>query len=582
MKSDVRSYQKGHPNPLFYRENWESLNGNWSFVFDDENRGLQEGWSRQAPDKTLTINVPYAYETPASGINSQQEHQILWYFKKFPNPHYDGKTMLHVERCDYVFDGWVNGHYLGKHIGGYDAFRYDISEFLVDGDNFLSIRVYDDKDPSHVRGKQTWKDKPFACFYPTTSGLYGDVWLEDVPRASVQGYDARVSSEEKTVYFRLLFTPEAIGEQFIATISYRGKNVAATSFMVNNIYMEDSVAIPAKDFHAWSPAHPCLYDLEMTLARNGEVSDKVLSYLGANEIAQKKNYLTLNGKKRYLKFVLYQGYNPAGGLTNTEEGYQKDIDLIRSMGFNGVRVHEKVESELFYYLADKAGLLTDVELPSPHAYTPQEAEEASDQFGRIVTDHVGHPSLIAYVGYNESWGIDEIQVDEEQQRVATSLYAMANRIDWTRPAISNDGYEMTETDVLALHNYAENGSDLLAQYNGFKNKLLGDGNLFACKGKMAFVGNYRYSGQPCILSEFFGASFQKDVGKGWGYGPAVATPRGYIRRYRSLLRAIKKLGFVGYCATQFADTYQEKNGFVDDKRVPKVAIDSVARANKAF
>jgi beta-galactosidase/beta-glucuronidase len=223
--------------------------------------------------------------------------------------------MLHFERCDYVFDGWVNGHYLGKHVGGYDAFRYDISDFLVDGENLIVVRAYDDKDPSHVRGKQTWKEKPFDGFFPTTSGLYGDVWLEEVARASFQGYDARGSFDEKSVYFRLLFTPEAIGSQAILNVSYRGKAVCSTSFEVNNIYMEQELAIPAKDFHRWTPAYPCLYDLEMVLVRNGEVSDKVLSYFGINSISQRKNAITLNGQKRYLKFVLYQGYNPKGGLT---------------------------------------------------------------------------------------------------------------------------------------------------------------------------------------------------------------------------------------------------------------------------
>jgi beta-galactosidase/beta-glucuronidase len=582
MHHDVRSYEKGHPNPLFYRSTWLSLNGKWSFYFDDKNEGLQGGWSSKIPEGCRSITVPYSYETPESGINEQKEHNILWYFKTFNNPHYVGKTMLHFERCDYVFDGWVNGHYLGKHVGGYDAFRYDISDFLVDGENLIVVRAYDDKDPTHVRGKQTWKEKPFDGFFPTTSGLYGDVWLEEVAKASFQGYDARGSFDEKSVYFRLLFTPEAIGSQAILNVSYRGRAVCSTSFEVNNIYMEEELAIPAKLFHRWSPAYPCLYDLEMVLVRNGETSDRVLSYFGINSVSQRKNAITLNGQKRYLKFVLYQGYNPKGGLTFDEKGYLQDIALIKSMGFNGVRIHQKVESELFYYLADREGLLTDVEMPSTHLYNRIEADEVSSEFGRIVTDHVGHPSVIAYVAFHESWGLEDINGSGEQQYLPSALYHMANRIDWSRPAISNDGWEHTDSDILTLHNYAKDGDALRQHYFGLKNKLAANENFEAATGKGAFAGDYHYSGQPYVLSSFFGVSLAKDASKSWNYGESVATPRSFLKRYRSLLKAIKHLGFAGYCAREFADTYQEKDGFVNEKRTPKVSVDALKRANKNF
>lgn len=582
MRKNVLSYEKGHPNPLFYRKEWLSLNGAWDFVYDDANLGLQEGWSRETPKSELKIQVPYAIETPRSGVADGKEHKILWYFKHFNNPQWSEKTMLHFERCDYVFDGWVNGHYLGKHIGGYDAFRFDITDFLNDGDNVLSVRVYDDKDPTHLRGKQTWKEKPFDCFYGTTSGLYGDVWLERVPRASFQGYDVRGSYEDKSLYFRLLFTPEAVGSQAIINVSYRGKPVVATSFMVSSIFMEESLAIPKPDFHAWSPAFPCLYDIEMVLARNGQQSDRVLSYTGINEIRQKKSYITLNGKKRYLKFLLYQGYNPKGGLTENEDEALQDIRLMKDMGFNGARIHEKVESEVFYYLADREGLLTNLELPSAQTFSEFEKDEISSEWGRLVTDHVGHPSLIAYVAINESWGVQGVNNDPDLQAFTRSLYDMANRIDWTRPALSNEGWEHTCSDILALHHYAENGAELLKQYSDIKTALKNNGNFEIFVKRRAFAGDYHYSGQPIVMSEFFGACFEKDNKKGWGYGDAIKSVSAYLRRYRSLLKAIKKLGCCGYCATQFADTYQEKNGFVDEKRVPKASLEALKRANKSF
>src|SRR5574344_638551 len=548
MRKNVLSYQKGHPNPLFYRPLWQSLDGAWRLYFDDDNKGLMDGWSNRVPEGTRPIQVPYAYETPASGINETKEHQILWYFKTFNNPQWGEKVLLHFERIDYVFDGWLNGHYLGKHIGGYDAFARDITEFLRDGENLLSIRVYDDKDPSHLRGKQMWGAKPEGCFYPPTTGIYGDVWLENVARASLQGYDARGSYDDKLAYFRLLFTPEAIGSQVKITLSYRGKEVVSNSYTVESIYQEEEIAIPPKLFHAWSPAFPCLYDVEIALSRNGEMTDKVLSYFGINQVQARNHCLTLNGRKRYLKFVLYQGYHPEGGLTGTEEEILQDIRLIKAMGFNGVRVHEKIESELFYYLCDREGLLTTVEMPSPHAYNHFENFEIQSEFGRIITDHVPHPSIISYVIYNESWGVDNIASSDEEKDLVNGLYQMANRIDWTRPVVSNDGYEATETDIVALHNYAEDGKALLASYAGLKDALKKGENFFACTDKKAFALDYHYSGQPIILSEFFGASFKASAGKGWGYNTPVKDSRAYLLIKLSLLRGFKLFSTRRYSA----------------------------------
>jgi beta-galactosidase/beta-glucuronidase len=533
------------------------------------------------PEGTRPIQVPYAYETPSSGIGETKEHQILWYFKSFTNPQWSEKILLHFERIDYVFDGWLNGHYLGKHIGGYDAFCRDITDYLRPGENLLSIRVYDDRDPSHLRGKQSCEEKPSGCFYTPTSGIYGDVWVEEVNPARVQGYDVRGSYDEKAAYFRLLFTPEAIGETLTIDLSYRGEKVASKEVTVSNIYHEEELPIPPKAFHAWTPAHPCLYDLRLSLKRNEETTDTVLSYFGVNQVEARGNRLLLNGKRRYLKFMLYQGYNPRGGLTFTEEESLKDIALVKAMGFNGVRVHEKVESEVFYYLADREGLLTDLELPSAQQYNRFENDEIQAEFGRIVTDHVGHPSLIAYVANNESWGVQDIDISEEVREQQNKLYEMANRIDWTRPVISNDGWEATETDLVALHNYSENGAKLLEDYAGLKNALAHNENFVVYVGKKAFAGDYHYSGQPYFLSEFFGVSLKGDQKKGWGYYTA-ADAKSYLRTYRSLLRAIKKLGFSGYCVTQFADTYQEKNGFVDDERTPKASLAAIKRANQSF
>jgi beta-galactosidase/beta-glucuronidase len=70
-----------HPRPQFQRENWLSLDGKWQFTFDDDNFGVQNGWFRQFPEGR-TIEVPFTYETKASGIHEQNPHDYIWYSRK--------------------------------------------------------------------------------------------------------------------------------------------------------------------------------------------------------------------------------------------------------------------------------------------------------------------------------------------------------------------------------------------------------------------------------------------------------------------------------------------------------------------
>ena len=73
----VKCYQKDYPRPQFVREDWFSLDGQWRFCFDDENMGEQKEYYKAFPENAAAIVVPYAYETPASGIKDEDIHGIM-------------------------------------------------------------------------------------------------------------------------------------------------------------------------------------------------------------------------------------------------------------------------------------------------------------------------------------------------------------------------------------------------------------------------------------------------------------------------------------------------------------------------
>ena len=446
----TKSYHEGHPNPQGYRPDFLLLNGKWNFLFDDEDVGLSKKYYENFPKTKLIINVPYAYESPRSGIEDKSEHNVLWYQKSFDYEKKKDIVLLHIEKSDYLTKVWLNGNYVGEHKGGYDAFTFDVSKHLVKGNNSLVIRVYDSKDARQPRGKQTWKATPFECFYHGTSGIYGDVWLEEVDAVYIKCFILTPIAKERKLKVKALFSEESIGAKFTINATFAGKNVAKHEYLITNSIQEFELLIPG-ELKLWSTETPHLYDLELCIGS----ADKVLSYFGFNDVGIRGKYITLNEKETYLKFVLDQGYFWGGDLTATYEDFMIDINYLKAAGFNGVRKHEKVESKLFFYLADRYGLLNWVEYPSPHLFDNNKADVLKEQWTNIIKEHMSHPSVMAYVCYNESWGVHQILTDTDQQKFTVELYHLTKKIDPHRLAISNDGWEHTESDLLTVHNYQE-------------------------------------------------------------------------------------------------------------------------------
>ncbi len=276
----------------------------------------------------------------------------------------------------------------------------------------------------------------------------------------------------------------------------------------------------------------------------------------------------------YLKMVLDQGYWESSLLTPPdEEALILDIKKILEYGYNGVRKHQKIEDERFYYWADVYGLTVWCEAPSFYEFDRRAIECVTKEWVDIVKQHYNHPSIITWVPFNESWGIPRILCDKKQQVFTEAIYYLTKSLDATRPVISNDGWEHTKSDIITLHDYAEYGEDLLSHWTDWEQNL---SNTQSFNGeRYAFAGGFRYEGQPIILSEFGGIAFCKDE-KAWGYGNAETSEGGYLERLNSLTDAIYSMDFIsGYCYTQLTDVEQEQNGHMDMNRRDKVDAEKI-------
>jgi beta-galactosidase/beta-glucuronidase len=309
------------------------------------------------------------------------------------------------------------------------------------------------------------------------------------------------------------------------------------------------------------------------------VLDTVRSYTAMRQVSLLGDRFVLNGRPYYLQLVLNQGYWPEGGLTApNDNAYRRDIELIKAMGFNGVRMHQKIEDPRFLYWADTLGLCVWEEMPSPYRFSTESVARMTKQWTEAIQRDASHPCIVAWVPFNESWGVPDLPHSLAQRHCVQALYHLTKTLDPTRPVIGNDGWEAAATDIVAVHDYDANPPALAERY-----ETSDFAHLFATARpghKVLLLEGFDYQGQPIMLTEFGGIAFSKDWKHTWGYSRAK-TADDFASRYAHLLSVVRSLSiFSGWCYTQFTDTYQEANGLLYMDRTPKFPLEQIACATR--
>ena len=578
--------RREYPRPQFRRDEWMSLNGSWEFCFDDADDGQKRGLATGRKKLGMTINVPFTYEYPASGIGDETAHPVVWYRRETELPRLAGKrALLCFNGCDYETDVWVNGEHVVSHCGAFAPFHADVTDFLKAGKNVIVVRCRDSLDPAHPRGKQSWKDgKPFGCWYVPNTGIWQSVWMEffgvdcitarslipDIETCSISGEIVTMYGKADEAEICVRFHDKEIKRE---RISLDGRR---TPYMVR-MKEPDSV----DETHYWSPEHPELFYVDFTLYANGKVADVAHTRFGMRKIGfDVDGRVRLNDRPYYQRLILDQGYWKESGLTPPSvEAIRRDIELAKAMGFNGARKHQKFEDPYFYYLAEEMGFLTWCEMPSAYEYCAEEVAALTAQWQEIIQEACNFTSVVCYVPLNESWGVRKILTDARQQDFGRAMYRLTKAIDPSRPVSANDGWENPEeTDLISIHDYAKLG-------DGFDKKYTPDtyDTVYPNGERRLMQKGCSYCGQSVIFSEFGGIAMQNDAGGGnWGYNDVARSEEEFLSRYESLMQGIASCDFDGFCYTQLTDVQQEVNGLLDEQHNPKFDMDAIRSRTLIF
>ena len=423
---------KGYPRPQMVRNNWTDLDGTWDFLFDDEDQGEKERWAEAFPRDNRQITVPFSYETEMSGIHDETRHDHVWYHKivSIDTILENHREILHLEGSDFHTKVFVNGDMVGEHTGGYTRFGFDITDHLGTGENDITIKVDDSPSLDQPRGKQRWKDQNFACWYVQTTGIWKSVWMEEVPALHIENLKITPSFAGKNVRIdcnvagveicsensdfqtgKPIYADQetTINDITIDTeISFDGREINRSSVKLDNGICTDVINVVNGEesiwgIHTWTPEQPNLYDLTITLKRNGATIDEVKSYFGLRDVAIKDGKVLLNGVPIYQRLILDQGYWRESGLTPPSEGALiEDIDKTHQLGFNGLRKHMKIEDERFLYWCDAKGMLVWSEMPATFRFDDTAIEELTKEWIEAVKQNYNHPCIITWTPFNES------------------------------------------------------------------------------------------------------------------------------------------------------------------------------------
>lgn len=523
-----------YPRPSLVRESFMSLNGSWDLT---------------VLGTTSEIIVPYPPESILSRVHKVYPDGTSLVYKRNFVLHegfIKDKVILHFGAVDGICSIYLNEALLGVHIGGYDSFSYDITDYIR-RNNTLIVEVVDTlKGSIYPYGKQRFKRG--GMWYTPISGIWQSVWLESVPREYIKSI--RVDTRENVAKIR--FDGASMGECYVDTPN--GKKLFPISNGICKIKIDDPVY--------WSPENPYLYYFT---AKCGK--DEVRSYFALRTLEIKEvdgvARLCLNGKPYFFNGVLDQGYFSDGIYTPASpKEYEKDILAMKKLGFNTLRKHIKVEPEEFYYQCDRLGMvvfqdmvnngkysfLRDTALPTvltkrlPECFmkrTKKQKDAFISSMEKTVKQLYNHPSICYWTIFNEGWG----------QFESDKMYFLLKELDSTRFIDTTSGWFKGQiSDVESLHVY-------------FKKVKL------------------KKASKPIVLSEFGGYSYKEkghvaNEKKTYGYKFFKENDKfedAVVSLYENEVIPLIPKGLCGAIYTQLSDVEDETNGFLTyDRKILKV------------
>lgn len=551
-----------HPRPQMVRQHWQNLNGLWDYALEPiDTISAPDVWQDQ-------ILVPFAIDAPLSGIMEiLRPNQRLWYRRNItlPDAWADKRVLLHFQASDWETSVYINGEQAGQHRGGYDPFTFDITDHLTNGANELTVSCWDaTEQQAQALGKQIMPENRQGFRYQPTGGIWQTVWLEAVPEQSIR--TLRLTPDIDAEKIDITVSGENLNGCLIQTIAYDGnRQIAETTGRADH-----TISLPIPNAKLWHPDHPFLYDLKVKVQHNGDTIDTIDSYFGMRKIAigEDENGIKrflLNDKPIFQLGPLDQGYWPDGILTPpSDEAILFDLQYLKQIACNMVRVHVKTHPDRWYYHCDRLGLLVWQDMVCMPKFgqtvTPEATQQWQTEFDNIMDWLHNHPSVVQWIIFNEGWGQHDTErlTDRVAQRDPSRLVTSAS--GWA---------DMGTGDICDIHDYTFYPATAQQQCANDRIVLLGEAGGF----NLCIPGHTWYDHEE--PSEHI--DHINDITR-----PTYPTPQAMEDDYRFWIENLRAMvGLTplnGIVYTQITDVEHELNGWLTyDRKISKIDPDELGK-----
>ena len=368
---------------------------------------INQEWTFIGPDKkSQIVNVPHTW----NAIDGQDGGNDYWrgscvYEKEFEAPAWNPETeavYLEFQGVNASADVVLNGRACRHHDGGYSTFRVNVSE-LLQADNHLKVIV------DNSVNDRVYPQKADFTFY---GGIYRDVHVIVVNK---NHFDLD--------YFGgpgLQITPKVEGENAIVNIkSWHNAEDAEVLIRIldaeGNVVVEGSgtdASLQIAQVHLWDGLKdPYLYKAVLQLSVNGEVVDEISSRFGVRSfhVDPEKGFF-LNGRAYPLHGVSCHQDRKGIGNALTRAHHREDMELIREMGCNTIRLAHYQHDQYFYDLCDEYGMVVWAEIPYISSHMPNGRDNTISQMKELIIQNYNHPSIV-------TWGIsNEITIATKDKK----------------------------------------------------------------------------------------------------------------------------------------------------------------------
>ncbi|ADQ16130.1 Beta-galactosidase [Leadbetterella byssophila DSM 17132] len=383
-----------------------------------QNYSINEGWTFKTEDtKEQKVSFPHTW----NAMDAQDEtpgysRTIGTYTRKLSTPaSYAGKVVyLQFEGANQITEVFLDEKRVGKHQGGYTRFNFDLTPYLRPGRTQELRIVVDNRHHVDIA--------PLSADFTFFGGIYRDVYLDvredlhisplDFASSGVYVKTPKVSTSEAILEISTLINNHSSEKKEIQVLHTLkdpdGKVITSLTLKVDpeantsNQRVEGKIQVPKP--RLWTPGTPFLYTVETKILEKGQLRDECTTKTGFRWFEfHADTGFHLNGKP--LKLIgtsRHQDFKDKGYALE-DAHHIRDIELLKNMGGNFLRIAHYPQDPLILEMCDKLGILASVEIPIVNAVTESAAFSNQSIFmaEEMVKQNTNHPSLIVWSYMNE-------------------------------------------------------------------------------------------------------------------------------------------------------------------------------------